>query len=50
MDDDENFEDEETESAKIYIEQIKFQIEEEKKKDITEKRASNIEKAKKHMV
>ena len=44
-----NLDDEETESAKIYVEQIKSQIEEEKKKAIAEKRANNIEKAKKHM-
>lgn len=42
--------DEDTESAKIYIQQLKKQVEEEKRAAIKEKKANNIEKAKNHLV
>jgi hypothetical protein len=41
--------DEDTEAAKIYIEQLKSMIEESKKKALEEKRKENIAAAKKHL-
>ena len=45
----EGLDDEDTEAAKLYIEQIRGLADEEKKQALKEKKANNIDKAKKHL-